>query len=398
MDKSSTADTSTCDMCISCITFVAEDSSTPNQIGLYDMMPCSGGEVICRDARWTGSVRGENGVTRRFETPTDPTNDTTRTLKVPYFENRPSVTTNESATAGRWTSPTDVWEEAARTSWPNMPTMVGPAYHDPVERRMRNAGLHAWPLYVHTRCNGLLCADSGQAVANKFLEPTPMEDGEWPDWTGAPPRRAGDGPPPADEPYVGMHRSDEIRPHTLENSDFITGIAKKTDGTWPPAFLHPPHVPDLAPCKFTLLLSFDTNATTSLSTKLKNMGIIEQGGAEQTHPPGTRMDLQVGRLGTDVISIKETSAVVHEYRNHIAVNDLLANGGCRVVRETYHPSDWVRVLPSGTCLRMRPATEDDTGDEPPHGLACIDVGEYQPERVNSEGRSLVPRRRGRRLA
>ena len=38
-------------LCVACITFIDEDSSTPNRIGLYDMMPCSGGEVMCRDSR-----------------------------------------------------------------------------------------------------------------------------------------------------------------------------------------------------------------------------------------------------------------------------------------------------------------------------------------------------------
>jgi len=96
-------------LCMSCITFIAEDSSTLNRIGLYDMMPCSGGEVMCQGPRWTGSVRGGNGVTRWFETPPDATNDTTRILKVPYYENTPSVTTNETPATGRWTCPTTAW-------------------------------------------------------------------------------------------------------------------------------------------------------------------------------------------------------------------------------------------------------------------------------------------------
>ena len=175
--------------------------------------------------------------------------------------------------------------------------MNGPAYSDIVERRMRNAGLHAWPLYVHTRCNGLLCADSGQAVANTFLEPTEMEDGRWPDWTGAPPPTGVGGAVPVDDEYRVMNLSDPdpIHPHALNNSKFIKGIEKKDNGTWPPAIHHPPHVPTLAPCKSTLLLSFDKHATTFLSTKVKNMGIIEASGTEQPHPPGSRMDLQIGR-------------------------------------------------------------------------------------------------------
>jgi len=111
------------------------------------------------------------------------------------------------------------------------------------------------------------------------------------------------------------------------------------------------------------------------------MGILTPSATAQPHPSGTRVDLQVGSNPADVISVMETSHVVHTDRNHIAVSDLLANGACRVKRPTYHPSDWILVLPSGTCLRMRPATRTDTGGNDPNGLACIDVGAFQPERV-----------------
>jgi len=81
------------------------------------------------------------------------------------------------------------------------------------------------------------------------------------------PRTAGGVPDQEEEPWVGMHRDDEIRPHALQNSNFIAGIVPKDDGTWPPAFLHPPHVPPLAPGQFTLLLSWRPHATTSLSSR-----------------------------------------------------------------------------------------------------------------------------------
>ena len=90
----------------------------------------------------------------------------------------------------------------------------------------------------------------------------------------------------------------------------------------------------------------------------------------------------MGRLETDVLSVMETSPVVHEFRKRIAVHDILGNGPCSVVKGTFHPCDWVLVLPTGTALRMRPATEEDTGGGDPHGLVCIEVGEYHAQRID----------------
>ena len=130
---------------------------------------------------------------------------------------------------------------------------------------MKNAGLHDWPLYVHTRCHGLLCANPNEALANKFLVPTEPVDGEWPAWTGAPGSISRGGLAAGDELWVGMHRNDEIRPNALRGGDSIAVIRKNSHGVWPEAWRHTPHVPPLCPCKYTLLLSWKGGAQTSLS-------------------------------------------------------------------------------------------------------------------------------------
>ena len=115
------------------ITFIAEDSSTPNRINVYDFMPCSQGEVLCQGPQWTGSVRGDNGVTRMFEHEPTTTNDTTRTLKVPYYGSNETSTTDDEHTTGRWLCPSLAWGAAAGASWPDKPDVNNAAYHPSVQ-------------------------------------------------------------------------------------------------------------------------------------------------------------------------------------------------------------------------------------------------------------------------
>ena len=98
------------------VKFVAEATSTPNRISVYDMMANNGGEVLCKNMHWTGFVRGLNGITRKFETPTDPTDDTFRILKVPYYEDGNVHETPTRLVDGMWISPGAEWRRKAAAS------------------------------------------------------------------------------------------------------------------------------------------------------------------------------------------------------------------------------------------------------------------------------------------
>ena len=276
------------------ITFVAEDSSTPNRISVYDMMVCDGGEVLCKGTEWTDTVRTTNGITRQFNQHAVTSDVTTRTLTVPYYEDG-NWTTATTMVDGLWTSPCDEWRQKAAESWPRAPTTKEAAYSPSVQMRIKNAGIKDWPLYVHTRCNGLLCEDPKEAVANKFLVPTEETSDGWPEWAGAPPSRPWNDGVRADIDQQGnelnQFAEDFIKPYTYPKNSEIKPISKKPNRTWPPAYHKTTHAPAIATVAFTLLLDFDKNATTSLSQTLVDLGAMEDTLALAPHPVQNRCDL-----------------------------------------------------------------------------------------------------------
>ena len=87
----------------------------------------------------------------------------------------------------------------------------------------------------------------------------------------------------------------------------------------------------------------------------------------------------------DVLTIIETSSIRSPNVNKISVHEILGSSGCRIVKGSYHPSDWVLVLPTGGALRMRAATRLDTGASvDPRDRVCIDIGTQPIERVSVE--------------
>ena len=163
-------------------------------------------------------------------------------------------------------------------------------------------GNQGGPLYVHTRCNGLLCEDPKEAVESEFLVPTRETSAGWPEWAGAPPTLPWNNHGSRPDIDIQGHAlnlgvDDFILPYTMPHVSEIKPISKKPDGTWPPAYHKTAHTPALAHVVYTLLLDFNKTATTSLSTSLSNKGAIEDVLNLEPHPVGKRCDLRVGPLG-----------------------------------------------------------------------------------------------------